>query len=33
MSPVTIQQPRTNLSRLIQKVSAGEEIVIERGSR
>jgi prevent-host-death family protein len=33
MSTVTIHQAKTNLSRLIQKVSQGEEIIIARGSK
>jgi prevent-host-death family protein len=30
---VTIHQAKTNLSRLIQKVSGGEEVIIARGSK
>ena len=30
---VTISQAKTNLSRLIQKASRGEEVIIARGSR
>lgn len=33
MSTVTIHQAKTNLSRLIQKVSQGEEVIIARGSK
>lgn len=33
MSFVTIHQAKTNLSRLIEKASAGEEIIIARGSK
>jgi len=33
MIVVTIHQAKTNLSRLIQKVSEGEEVIIARGSR
>ncbi len=33
MSTVTIHQAKTNLSRLIEKASAGEEIIIARGSK
>ncbi len=33
MSVVTIHQAKTNLSRLIQKASGGEEIIIARGNR
>ncbi len=29
---VTIHEAKTNLSRLLQKASAGEEIIISRGS-
>lgn len=32
-SVVTIHQAKTNLSRLIQKASDGEEIIISRGSK
>jgi prevent-host-death family protein len=32
-SVVTIHQAKTNLSRLIQKVSSGEEVIISRGSK
>jgi prevent-host-death family protein len=30
---VTIHQAKTNLSRLIQKASAGEEVIISRSSK
>jgi prevent-host-death family protein len=30
---ITIHQAKTNLSRLIQKASSGEEVVIARGSK
>jgi prevent-host-death family protein len=30
---VTIHEAKTNLSRLIEKASAGEEVVIARGSK
>jgi prevent-host-death family protein len=33
MSTVTIHQAKTNLSRLIERASAGEEIIIARGSK
>lgn len=33
MSTVTIHEAKTNLSRLIQKASKGEEVVIARGSK
>ena len=33
MSTVTIHQAKTNLSRLIQKASEGEEVIIARGSK
>lgn len=33
MSTVTIHEAKTNLSRLIQKASDGEEVVIARGSK
>jgi prevent-host-death family protein len=33
MSIVTIHKAKTNLSRLIEKVSAGEEVIIARGSK
>ena len=33
MKTVTIHQAKTNLSRLIEKACAGEEIVIARGSQ
>jgi prevent-host-death family protein len=33
MSTVTIHQAKTNLSRLIERVSRGEEIIIARGSK
>lgn len=33
MTIVTIHKAKTNLSRLIRKVSEGEEIVIARGSK
>ena len=32
-SVVTIHQAKTHLSRLIQKATAGEEIIISRGSK
>ena len=32
MSWVTIHDAKTNLSRLIQQASAGEEVIISRGS-
>lgn len=32
-SSVTIHQAKTNLSRLIRKACAGEEIIISRGSK
>jgi prevent-host-death family protein len=32
-SVVTIHQAKTNLSRLIQKASGGEEVIISRGSK
>ncbi|MGH9609563.1 MAG: type II toxin-antitoxin system Phd/YefM family antitoxin [Bryobacteraceae bacterium] len=32
-SVVTIHQAKTNLSRLIQKASGGEEVIIARGSK
>jgi prevent-host-death family protein len=32
-SVVTIHQAKTNLSRLIQKASQGEEVIISRGSQ
>ena len=32
MSVVTIHQAKTNLSRLIEKASEGEEVIIARGS-
>jgi prevent-host-death family protein len=32
MRVVTIHKAKTNLSRLIQKVSQGEEVIIARGS-
>jgi prevent-host-death family protein len=32
MAVVTIHQAKTNLSKLIKKASAGEEIIIARGS-
>jgi prevent-host-death family protein len=32
-SVVTIHQAKTNLSRLIQKASNGEEVIISRGSK
>jgi prevent-host-death family protein len=31
-SVVTIHQAKTNLSRLLQKASGGEEVIISRGS-
>lgn len=33
MSFVTIHKAKTNLSRLIKKVSAGEEVIIARGDK
>lgn len=33
MSTVTIHQAKTNLSRLIEQVSAGGEVVISRGRK
>ena len=33
MPVITIHQAKTNLSRLIKKVSAGEEIIIARGDK
>ena len=33
MPTVTIHQAKTNLSRLIERASAGEEILIARGSK
>jgi prevent-host-death family protein len=33
MSVVTIHQAKTNLSKLIQKAAAGEEVIIARGSK
>lgn len=33
MAIVTIHQAKTNLSRLIERASAGEEIIIARGSK
>ena len=33
MSIVTIHKAKTNLSRLIKKASAGEEIIIARGDK
>ncbi|MGA7413156.1 MAG: type II toxin-antitoxin system Phd/YefM family antitoxin [Bryobacteraceae bacterium] len=30
---VTIHQAKTNLSRLLQKASAGEEVIISRGAK
>jgi prevent-host-death family protein len=32
-SVVTIHQAKTNLSRLIQKASGGEEVIISRGTK
>ena len=32
-SVVTIHQAKTNLSRLIQRASEGEEVIISRGSK
>lgn len=32
-SVVTIHQAKTNLSRLIEKASGGEEVIIARGSK
>lgn len=33
MSTVTIHKAKTNLSRLIEKASRGEEVIIARGSK
>jgi prevent-host-death family protein len=33
MATVTIHQAKTNLSKLIQRASQGEEIIIARGSK
>ncbi|PYT97826.1 MAG: type II toxin-antitoxin system prevent-host-death family antitoxin [Acidobacteria bacterium] len=33
MSVVTIHQAKTNLSRLIEKASEGEEVIIARGAK
>ena len=33
MSTVTIHEAKTNLSKLLQKVAAGEEVVIARGKK
>jgi prevent-host-death family protein len=33
MAIVTIHQAKTNLSRLIEKASEGEEVIIARGSK
>ncbi|HXW91410.1 MAG TPA: type II toxin-antitoxin system prevent-host-death family antitoxin [Terriglobales bacterium] len=33
MGMVTIHQAKTNLSRLIEKASEGEEVIIARGSK
>jgi prevent-host-death family protein len=33
MSTVTIHQAKTNLSKLIERASEGEEIIIARGSK
>ncbi len=33
MSIVTIHKAKTNLSKLIEKASAGEEVIIARGDR
>lgn len=33
MSVFTIHQAKTNFSRLIEKASAGEEVIIARGSK
>jgi prevent-host-death family protein len=33
MGVVTIHKAKTNLSRLIKKVSAGEEVIIARGDK
>jgi prevent-host-death family protein len=33
MSIVTVHEAKTNLSRLLQKVSNGEEVIISRGSK
>jgi prevent-host-death family protein len=33
MTPVTVQDAKTHLSRLLRRVESGEEIVISRGRR
>jgi prevent-host-death family protein len=33
MNTFTIHQAKTNLSKLIQKVAAGEEVIIARGAK
>jgi prevent-host-death family protein len=33
VSTLTIHQAKTNLSKLIQKVAAGEEVIISRGAK
>jgi prevent-host-death family protein len=33
MNTVTIHQAKTNLSKLIRKVAAGEEVIIARGAK
>jgi prevent-host-death family protein len=33
MSTVTIHEAKTNLSKLLQKVAAGEEVIIARGKK
>jgi prevent-host-death family protein len=33
MATVTIHEAKTNLSKLLQKVAAGEEVVIARGKK
>jgi prevent-host-death family protein len=33
MATVTIHEAKTNLSRLLQKVAAGEEVIIARGKQ
>ena len=33
MSTVTIHQAKTNLSKLLQRVAAGEEVIIARGTK
>jgi prevent-host-death family protein len=33
MKPVTIHEAKTNLSRLLRRVAAGEEVIIARGPK